>query len=265
MLGLQMSGNKKTTKVKKAKLTALLRKIINTAISLVILNLVILAIYPHVNNAVFKIQQIDLYRIGYRATFTILNEITPLAHEQTADNPDSTNLLGANTSLSLQKIQFSQTRYEQKNLDTNIFEIDTNMEEKKTRMRIPSVGINGPIVDGRSEQVLTRGFWFLPISAKPGAKGNTVIIGHRFLKIPPSKDTFFNLDKVSLGDQIEVEQQGHLITYTIVEKKVINPKEREVIYPTNDYRITLVTCAPLWESTKRLVVVGIQNEVEQAI
>jgi sortase A len=103
---------------------------------------------------------------------------------------------------------------------------------------------------------MNKGFWHFPSSNLPGQKGNMVVIGHRYAKLPPNKDTFFNLDKVKVGDKIEVVQNDNQFTYIVTETKVVEKNDISVLQDYSDYRITLITCSPLWTSKQRLVIVG---------
>ena len=241
---------------KKRKVT--LNQIISLIIILPISALVIYSVLPYTQNFLNKVSGIDLYQYAYRATYTSLTKL---------DRPEIISFASFSSSknqaqLEVSNIGFGISEDDQKNLQTNDYKVSSRLENLNTSLRIKSAQIDGKVVDGKNEEALTRGFWFLPISAEPGEIGNTVIIGHRFLKIPPYKDTFFSLDKVGVGDQIEIIKAGEKISYTVIESKIINPTQREVIHPTNDYRLTLITCAPLWENTKRLVVVALQDEAQ---
>ena len=131
-----------------------------------------------------------------------------------------------------------------------------NMEQQNTSLYIQSVNIKGNVVDGENSTAMNRGFWHFPLSEQPGLKGNTVIIAHRFLHMPPATDTFFNLDKVKVGDKVILSQKNGIYKYTVTEKKVVESNDRDILLQTNDYRLTLVTCTPLWTSEKRLVVIA---------
>ncbi len=74
---------------------------------------------------------------------------------------------------------------------------------------------------------------------------------------PPNKGySFFNLDKVKVGDKIEVVQNDNQFTYIVTETKVVEKNDISVLQDYSDYRITLITCSPLWTSKQRLVIVG---------
>jgi LPXTG-site transpeptidase (sortase) family protein len=131
-----------------------------------------------------------------------------------------------------------------------------SMEKYNSTLIIKSALIEGRVYDGTDAHTMNKGFWHFPLSKAPGMLGNTIILGHRYDKMPPAKDTFFNLDKVNLGDKIIVKQDDQEWTYTVLESKVVSPDDRTVLAQTNDYRITLITCHPLWSSKQRLVVVA---------
>lgn len=140
-----------------------------------------------------------------------------------------------------------------------------NMEKQDTTLYIPSANIKGDIVDQEDVYGMERGFWHFPLSGQPGMRGNTVVIAHRFLHLPPRTDTFFNLDKVRVGDKIIVEQKEATYRYTVVETKVVEKTDRTILQNYNDYRITLVTCTPLWTSNQRLVVIGKLDKIYGSI
>lgn len=140
-----------------------------------------------------------------------------------------------------------------------------NMEEQHTSLYINSVNILGAVVDGNDSREMERGFWHFPLSGQPGQKGNTVIIAHRFLHLPPRTDTFFNLDKVRVGDKVLIQQKGGIYRYTVSETKVVDKNDRSVLAQTYDYRLTLITCHPLWTSDKRFIVVAKLDKVYDSI
>ncbi len=135
-------------------------------------------------------------------------------------------------------------------------EVQYSMEARSSTLKINSALIDGAIFDGTDAHTLSKGFWHFPLSKAAGMRGNTVIIGHRYDKMPPATDTFFNLDKVKLGDKIIIEQDSQEWVYTVAESKVVQPDDRSVLAQTNDFRLTLITCHPLWSSKERLVIVA---------
>jgi sortase A len=123
--------------------------------------------------------------------------------------------------------------------------------------------VEGNIFQGRDSNTMDRGFWHFPTSAYPGQQGNSVIIAHRYLYLPPAKNTFFNLDKVKKGDNIVVEQEGNKYTYIVSEVKVVEKNDISVLQDTTEHQITLITCTPLWTSHQRLAVIAKLDKLYQ--
>jgi len=126
----------------------------------------------------------------------------------------------------------------------------------KARVKIPDVGIDGYILEGKDENLLDKGFWHFPSASPYSSKGNVVIIGHRFLKLPPHRDTFYNLNRVKTGDKIEIITTDRVFKYVVREQKIIKTTDTYVLQPTINAQLTLITCHPLWTSAERLVVIA---------
>lgn len=204
-------------------------------------------IYPNYSSLKIQLSQFNSNQISRNTTLNIFSKISRPSIVEGSYEQDSEGSLEHISKEILEE-------YEKKN---KIFKV----EEKKTKLTIESAQIEGKVVDGKDANAMERGFWYYPISPPPGEQGNTVIIGHRFLNIPPSKDTFFNLDEVRIGDQIVVQQEGAEYTYTVINKKVVEKDNTTVLENTRDYRITLITCTPLWTDEKRLIIVGKMDKV----
>ncbi|MEA3337828.1 MAG: sortase [Chloroflexota bacterium] len=103
-------------------------------------------------------------------------------------------------------------------------------------------------------------------SARPGQQGNVVLSGHHNTR----GEVFRRISDLEIepGDYIYLyDDEGQRHTYLVDE--VTDPPLLEVgadsdqrlenaryILPTNDARVTLVTCWPYWTNTHRVVVVG---------
>ncbi len=126
----------------------------------------------------------------------------------------------------------------------------------QNRLIIESAGIDMPLFLSNSEKALSKGGWMYSGNSTPDAGGNTVIFGHRWLYKPPMKNTFFNLDKVAVGDKFTISWNGKTYNYEISEVKIVKPTEISVLNPTASPRVTLITCTPLFSTKQRLVVVA---------
>lgn len=126
---------------------------------------------------------------------------------------------------------------------------------KSGSIRIDSAGVNMPIYDGESASLLYFGAWRSPWNeAVPGEPGNAVVFGHRYLNLPPSKNTMFNLHKVDVGETIDVDWAGETFTYRVTETKVVLPEDLSVLTETDTPTLTLITCTPIFTTINRLVV-----------
>ncbi|MHC1716896.1 MAG: sortase [Candidatus Dojkabacteria bacterium] len=194
-------------------------------------------IYPIYNDIILQIKSLNIYRIAQENTVTLLTNLSPLKERYQKE------VLGA-------------TSIEESLSQSNIILQEKLLENLNTKLSINDLNIQGNIYQGTSSQTMDKGFWHFPISQYPGEKGNVVIIGHRYLNLPPEKDTFFNLDKIKIGDHIDIQHQEGEYTYIVVEKKEVEPNDMSTIKESDDYRLTLITCTPLWTSEKRLVIVA---------
>ena len=121
-------------------------------------------------------------------------------------------------------------------------------------LEIPSVNIYGKVLDGNTDDVLNHGFWHYPNGADLVNYGNIVIIGHRYLKMPPAKDTFFNLDKVKKGDIIILHSKYGDWRFVVNKIRVVDKSNTKVLNNTRNFKLTIFTCHPLWSSKERLVI-----------
>jgi sortase A len=96
-------------------------------------------------------------------------------------------------------------------------------------------------------------------TANPGSASNTVLAAHNVL--PSGADgPFKRLSELRVGDIVIVKAGEQSFRYRITAKKIVQPTEVEVVYPTEEPTLTLMTCAN-WDAatqsyTGRLVVTG---------
>lgn len=124
------------------------------------------------------------------------------------------------------------------------------------RLAIPSIGLDEHVFEGTSPDAVHQGVLRQPKSSKPTLGSNTVMVGHRFSYFPEINAPFFNLDKIAIGDDMVVAWEGIVYRYKVTEVKIVAPTEVSVEEATNDARLTIYTCTPLWTAEKRLVIIG---------
>lgn len=131
-----------------------------------------------------------------------------------------------------------------------------SISDHNAKLYIDSVNIAGHVVAGANESTMNHGLWHYPTSSASFLYGNTVIIGHRFLKLPPHTDTFYNLDKVQIGDVVRISVSDGELFYTVYDKKIVETSDTYILDSGEDPVLTLVTCHPLWTSKQRLVIMA---------
>lgn len=117
-------------------------------------------------------------------------------------------------------------------------------------LRIPKIGLEVPVFEGTDEITLNRGLGRIPGTARPGDGGNLGLAGHR--------DGFFRgLKDIEIGDVLELESLSGYQSYRVSEIKIVLPADVEVLDPTAEPTLTLVTCYPFYfvgKAPKRFIV-----------
>jgi len=134
-----------------------------------------------------------------------------------------------------------------------------NEKEIGNRLVIKKIGVDIPIIEApNSDQklALNRGAWRMPETSTPDKGSNTVLTGHRFKYLPPSNLTFYLLDKLTAGDEMEVFWNGKKYIYRVTGSKIVLPTEVSVLAATAKSILTLITCDPIFSQKNRLIVAG---------
>jgi sortase A len=138
-------------------------------------------------------------------------------------------------------------------------------------IRAPRLGAEWEwiVVDDVDLGSLARGPGHYPSSSGPGELGNLAIAGHRSGHGAP----FHNLDRLEVGDTLEIETAEGVWTYTIDSgPTIIQPSDVWVVDPVpgagpdvepTERRITLTTCHPRYGSTQRMYVSGVLTSGEE--
>jgi sortase A len=142
-----------------------------------------------------------------------------------------------------------------------------------TRLVIPSISVDSPVVGvslvtqvqrGKTVstwQVARNAVGFHDSSALPGTLGNTVLSGHN----NEWGRVFRNLVNVKRGDEIQVFVGDRVLRYAVEDKVLVRQSNASIaqrqrngdwIAPTDDERLTLVSCWPYRSATHRVIVVA---------
>ncbi len=146
------------------------------------------------------------------------------------------------------------------------------------RLVIPAIDLDAPVVKvGWETQELNGQLvssWMVPdtfgagwhaTSALPGMIGNTVLNGHHNIK----GEVFRDLVDLEPGDEVVIYSGETPHYYAVTERHIleekyqpqeVRQKNARFILPTEDERLTLVTCWPYTNNTHRLVIVALPLE-----
>ncbi|HEY1252366.1 MAG TPA: class D sortase [Thermoanaerobaculia bacterium] len=117
-------------------------------------------------------------------------------------------------------------------------------------LRIPRLGIEAPVYEGTDDVTLDRGVGRIDGTARPGEAGNLGIAGHR--------DGFFRgLKDIAAGDRIELALLSGNAGYHVESIRIVTPNDVDVLDPTPNASLTLVTCYPFYyvgSAPKRYIV-----------
>jgi sortase A len=130
--------------------------------------------------------------------------------------------------------------------------IPTQGPGQPSRLVIKSITVDAPIVQGDDWEQLKKGVGHHLRTANPGERGNMVLSAHNDV----FGEIFRHLDQVELKDEILVYSGSRVFRYVVTQKRVIEPTEVSVMYPTSDPTATLITCYPYLVDNKRLVVMA---------
>lgn len=121
-----------------------------------------------------------------------------------------------------------------------------------TMISIPSIGVDAPVTpvyvrafpNGSATWDVSGLHWNIGLLdglGNFGQVGNTVVGAHSegARGVP---DVFYNLDAVSVGDEISVMHGGAQLRYQVVDVYTVRYNDLRPIMPTGDERLTLITC-----------------------
>jgi sortase A len=129
--------------------------------------------------------------------------------------------------------------------------IPTPGPQAATRIVIPAIDVDAPVVEGDDWEQLKKGVGHHINSANPGERGNCVLSGHNDV----FGEVFRYLEDLELEDEVIVYSGVQPYRYVVKAKRIVEPTDVSVMYPTTKPVLTLITCHPYLVDTHRLVVV----------
>jgi len=118
------------------------------------------------------------------------------------------------------------------------------------RIQIPAISVDAPIVQGDSWEQLKKGVGQHVDTSNPGQTGNVVLSAHDDV----FGEIFRDLDRLQPGDQVLLYTAQRQYIYTVTGSQIVLPTQVEVMNPTSDSTVTLISCYPYMVDNKRIVV-----------
>lgn len=126
----------------------------------------------------------------------------------------------------------------------------TPSPEQAQSIQIEALDLHAPIVQGDDIESLRRGVGQHIGSADPGQLGNLVLSGHNDIY----GQVFRHLDQLEEGDEITIHTENHTHTYMVTASFIVEPTFVEVMFPTEDATLTLISCYPYLVSNQRIII-----------
>lgn len=128
--------------------------------------------------------------------------------------------------------------------------VPTPGPEQAVRIQIPVLGIDAPIVQGDGWDQLKKGVAQHIGTPNPGSNGNLVLSAHNDV----FGEIFRDLDKLKTGDQVIMFTNQQTFTYIVRQSQIVEPTQTEVMSPTKEAVVTLISCYPYMVDNQRIVV-----------
>jgi LPXTG-site transpeptidase (sortase) family protein len=105
------------------------------------------------------------------------------------------------------------------------------------RIEIPRLDLTAAVLEGVDAATLRTAVGHVPGTAMPGDSGRIALAAHR--------DTFFRgLRDIQPSDTVRLINRTGTYEFRVVGTEVVPPNKVEVIAPTRESRLTLITCYP---------------------
>ena len=130
--------------------------------------------------------------------------------------------------------------------------VPTSGPNQAVRIQIPAIQVDAPVVQGDGWEQLKKGVGQHIGSANPGEASNVVLSAHNDV----FGEIFRNLDQLKPGDEVVLYTSQQAYSYTVETTMIVEPTQVEVMAPTSDGVVTLISCYPYMVSNKRIVVIA---------
>jgi len=241
-----------------------MRKILS--IILIIIGIVII-IYPKTMEMYYDCQQGKLVKEWENSISNIEQGGDLANHNKNLSIDKTSKLLSYGTELELNHgeiqsriIEMKRKSFKKKWDSKKLEEEENKKNEQLVKrniegiLKIEKIDLELPILSGATKSNLEISVSSINNTGKPGEIGNYSIAGHR----SHTYGRHFNrLGEIEKGDIIEVVTGDAAYTYKVYDIFTVDPGEIWVLRPDGNHKeITLITCEPMINPTRRLIVRG---------
>jgi sortase A len=134
--------------------------------------------------------------------------------------------------------------------------IPTPGAQQARQIQIPAIGLSAPVVLGDGWEQLKKGVGQHVGTANPGETGNLVVSAHNDI----FGELFKDLDRLKTGDTIILTTQDRSFTYVVTGTQIVEPTRVDLMAPTPEKTLTMISCYPYRIDNLRIVVTAILQE-----
>jgi sortase A len=127
--------------------------------------------------------------------------------------------------------------------------VPTPGSQQAVRIQIPAINVDAPVVLGDGWEQLKLGVAQHAGTPNPGENGNLVLSGHNDV----FGEVFRYLERLMPGDVVIVFTFQRQYTYVITGTQIVQPTQVEVMDPTLNPTLTLISCHPYLVDNHRIV------------
>lgn len=128
--------------------------------------------------------------------------------------------------------------------------VPTPSPQQAVRIQVPAISVDAPVVQGDGWEQLKKGVGQHLGTANPGERGNVVLSAHNDI----FGEIFRDLDRLKPGDEIVLYTNQRAHSYRVVSIRTVEPTRVEVLAPTREPTVTLISCYPYMVDNQRIVV-----------
>ncbi|MEJ5202709.1 MAG: class D sortase, partial [Anaerolineales bacterium] len=134
--------------------------------------------------------------------------------------------------------------------------VPTPGPEQAVRIQIPAINVDAPVVQGDGWEQLKKGVGQHIGTPNPGQTGNIVLSAHNDV----FGEIFRDLDRLKKGDQVVLFTSQRTYTYIVQRVQIVEPTYVEVMSPSQEPIVTLISCYPYMKNDKRIVVSAVLQQ-----